>query len=65
MKTQEQTILTTYSKRIYSVGEPAATAGLEVLKEETRPEDFLWHLVRLVAELRSTRDHFRDRVDAS
>src|ERR1700726_4306966 len=36
MKTQEQTILTTYSKRIYAVSEPGATASLEVLKEETR-----------------------------
>jgi nitric oxide synthase oxygenase domain/subunit len=41
MKTQEQTILTTYSKRIYSVGEPGATASLEILKEETRA----WHRI--------------------
>src|ERR1700751_5038047 len=39
MKTQEQTILKTYSKRIYEVSEPGATASLEVLKEETRA----WH----------------------
>jgi len=36
MKTQEQTMLTTFSKRIYPFGEPGATASLEVLKEETR-----------------------------
>ena len=41
MNTQEQTILTTYSERIYSVGEPGATASLEVLKEETRA----WHRI--------------------
>src|ERR1700730_8615701 len=41
MKTQEPTILTTYSKRIYSVGEPGATASPEVLKEETRA----WHRI--------------------
>ena len=41
MKTQEQTNLTTYSKRIYPVGEPGATAKLEVLKEETRA----WHRI--------------------
>jgi nitric-oxide synthase len=35
MKTQEPTILTTYSKPIDSVGEPGATARLKVLKEET------------------------------
>ncbi len=36
MNTQEQKILTTYWERIYSVGEPGATASLELLKEETR-----------------------------
>jgi nitric oxide synthase oxygenase domain/subunit len=36
MKTKEQTTLTTYSERTYSVGEPGATASLELLKEETR-----------------------------
>jgi hypothetical protein len=41
MNTQEQTILTTYSERIYSVGEPGATASLEILKEETRA----WHRI--------------------
>ena len=41
MKTQEQTILTAYSKRIYSVGEPGATASMDVLKEETRA----WHRI--------------------
>src|SRR6202047_3851456 len=39
MKTQEQTILTTYSKPIYAVSEPGATGSLEVLKEGTRA----WH----------------------
>jgi nitric-oxide synthase, bacterial len=39
MKTQEQTILTTYSKRIYAVSEPGASASLEALKEGTRA----WH----------------------
>jgi len=39
MKTQEQTILTTYSKRIYAVSEPGPTTSLEVLKEGTRA----WH----------------------
>jgi hypothetical protein len=29
-------VLATYSERIYSVGEPGATASLELLKEETR-----------------------------
>ena len=41
MKTQEQTNLTTYSKRIYSGGEPGATASLEILKDETRA----WHRI--------------------
>jgi len=41
MKKQEQTILTTYSKQIDSVGEPGATASLEVLKEEAR----VWHRI--------------------
>ena len=41
MKTQEQTILRTYSRRSHSVGEPDATASLEVLKEETRA----WHRI--------------------
>ena len=41
MKTQEQTIVTTDSKRIYSVGEPDATGSLDVLKEETRA----WHRI--------------------
>jgi nitric oxide synthase oxygenase domain/subunit len=41
MKTQEETNLTTYSKRIYPVGEPGATARLEILKEETRA----WHRI--------------------
>jgi nitric-oxide synthase, bacterial len=36
MKTQKQTIVTTDSKRSYSVGEPDATGSLELLKEETR-----------------------------
>ena len=41
MKTQEQTVRTTYSKGIYSVGEPGATASLEILKEET----WTWHRI--------------------
>jgi hypothetical protein len=41
MKKQEQTILTTHSKGIDSVGEPAAPASLGVLKEEARA----WHRI--------------------
>src|SRR6266404_2992767 len=49
MKKQEQTILTTYSKQIDSVGEPGATASLEVLKEEARA----WHRIYCVENSRS------------
>ena len=41
MKKQEQTILTTHSKRIDSVGELGAPASLEVLKEEASA----WHRI--------------------
>jgi nitric-oxide synthase, bacterial len=41
MKTQEQTILTTYSKRTHSVGERGATGSAELLKEQTRA----WHRI--------------------
>jgi hypothetical protein len=47
MKKQEQTILTTHSKGIDSVGEPGAPASLGVLKEEARA----WHTGFIVQKI--------------
>jgi nitric oxide synthase oxygenase domain/subunit len=66
MKTQEQTILTTHSKRIYAVSEPGATSSLEVLKEGTRA----WHrlhwqslVVRDCRALRSAEEIFSALIE--